>query len=370
MPLQIPRLDETVSRIETDIENRLREGRATNFQIGKSTQTIINIMARAIGGLIYLAYRLVAFASREVFISQASNESINRHGQEIGFPRNLATRSQYRMTVTGAPNTTIPSGTIYVFNSQQTYRTVAVSVIPAGGEININIESVETGTITNLVIGDTLQIRTPLSAVNEEGVIESVVREAANEETLEAYRSRLLEERRLVAVGGSADQWALWALEVAGITRAFAYRVDQGSGTVGVMLVVDGNISNIPPTPPTASTQQIRDVYDNLTGANRPRAAEPFVFSTGLSQYSVNVELPENANTMAIQDEAARLIREHVIANGAPLSTISRNDLVILLSQNAIETDTITITDSSNVTQAEMTSQVKTIIYVSSITFT
>ena len=189
MALEIPTYQEIISRVESDIRQKLTENNPS-ADLDRFTNTIIGIFGTAMAGMIYLVYRLIAFASREVFVSQASAEALVRHGNEIGILRNLATRSSYRFTISGVASTPVPAGTQFVFNLSQIYRTISSGLIQLNGELVTDFESVETGVATNLSVDNELTIQTPILGIDEVAIVSEILIEASNDESVASYRQR------------------------------------------------------------------------------------------------------------------------------------------------------------------------------------
>lgn len=82
---------------------------------------------------------------------------------------------------------------------------------------------------------------TPISNVTDvTATLGDVITPGADEETDDALRERFYEKVRTPATSGNAYQYSQWALEVSGVGAAKVFPLDNGPGTVTV-LVVDGN---------------------------------------------------------------------------------------------------------------------------------
>ena len=334
MALEIPTYQEIILRVESDIRQKLTENNPS-ADLDRFTNTIIGIFGTAMAGMIYLGYRLIAFASREVFVSQASADALVRHGNEIGILRNLATRSSYRFTISGVASTPVPSGTQFVFNLSQIYRTISSGLIQSNGELVTDFESVETGVATNLSVNDELTIQTPVLGINEIAMVSEILIEASNDESVASYRQRIIQRRRAVILGGSLEEWESWALEVSGITRAFSYRQDQGAGTVGVMVVADGS------SPPIPTAQKILEVYNNLIGADRPKAPEVFVFGPTVILVNFIITLAAAIDNQANRNFTISTLRDLFLREGNPSSLILEQQWIALLTNVGITISSI-----------------------------
>ncbi len=68
----------------------------------------------------------------------------------------------------------------------------------------------------------------------------------ADQEDIEAFRTRFLERLLAPPHGGNATDYVAWAKEVAGVTRAWCYPLEGGAGTVTVRFVRDNDAGLIP----------------------------------------------------------------------------------------------------------------------------
>ena len=89
----------------------------------------------------------------------------------------------------------------------------------------------------------------------------------AEQEADEALRARLLDRIRQPPQGGAKTDYAAWALEVAGVTRAWVYPGQLGLGTVTVMFVIDGRPGIIPTAEEVAAVAAHIDPLRPVTAA-------------------------------------------------------------------------------------------------------
>ena len=69
-------------------------------------------------------------------------------------------------------------------------------------------------------MGAKISLLSPVANINSDATVSEIVIIAADEETLESLRERLLNRLRLPPLGGSANDYVTWAKEVAGVTRS------------------------------------------------------------------------------------------------------------------------------------------------------
>jgi uncharacterized phage protein gp47/JayE len=92
----------------------------------------------------------------------------------------------------------------------------------------------------------------------------------ADQETDDALRTRLLARLQQAPQGGSAADYVTWALQVAGVTRAWEYGQELGAGTVTVRFVRDNDGTGaaiIPDAGEVAAVQAYIDARRPVTAA-------------------------------------------------------------------------------------------------------
>src|SRR5690606_8352079 len=102
----------------------------------------------------------------------------------------------------------------------------------------VPIEAITAGALGNAAPGTALSLVSPaLGVASQLTVDDSGLTGGVEQETLDAYRQRLLRSYRVLPHGGNADDYETWALEVPGVTRAWCVRRWLGPGTVAVFFV-------------------------------------------------------------------------------------------------------------------------------------
>ncbi len=111
---------------------------------------------------------------------------------------------------------------------------------------------------------------TPISnIVNVTATLGDVITPGADEESDDALRERFYEKVRTPATSGNAYQYSQWALEVPGVGGAKVLPLENGPGTVTI-LVVDGNkeISEALPVIVAEHIESVRPIGATVTVTN------------------------------------------------------------------------------------------------------
>lgn len=120
------------------------------------------------------------------------------------------------------------------------------------------------GDIGNQYSGAMLPVSNGISGVTAE--LTDIVTAGTDEETDEALRERFYTKVRMPATSGNAYHYLQWAMEVAGTGAAKVYPLDDGPGTVTVLVVdADREISSSLPATVAAHIETVRPIGATVT---------------------------------------------------------------------------------------------------------
>jgi uncharacterized phage protein gp47/JayE len=179
-----------------------------------------------------------------MFPQFAEGVYLDYHGQTVGVTRLPATRASGTVTITGSPGTTIPEGTIVSTVASEDspsiqFVTTEEVTIDETGNVEVEIEAVEPGTLGNVPAGAIQVLGTTISGV-ESVTNTSATSGGTNEEDDEAFRYRILERNQNKSMSGSKQDYIRWAMEVPGVGSVEVLPEWNGPGTVK-LLVMDSN---------------------------------------------------------------------------------------------------------------------------------
>jgi uncharacterized phage protein gp47/JayE len=81
---------------------------------------------------------------------------------------------------------------------------------------------------------------TPLAGVDTDATITATTTAGEDIEAIDTYRNRIIQRLQQRPQGGATPDYIGWALEVAGIVKAFAFRTDAGEVTVYPLIALSG----------------------------------------------------------------------------------------------------------------------------------
>lgn len=153
-----------------------------------------------------------------IFPNTATGTSLDRLCVFAGIKRNLATCSQYTVTVTGTAGATIPQGFLVGTESEINFANKADTVIGENGTAEITVECVESGEIGNVYAAEITNIVNPAADIESVIGVEMVVKGQETESDYE-LRNRFTEAKEGL---GSCNEVAIKAalLRVPTVTHA------------------------------------------------------------------------------------------------------------------------------------------------------
>ena len=261
-----PTLAELIAAIAADLESRLPGTGA------KLRRKILTTTGRAQAGAAHGLHGHLSWLASQILPDRTSEESLKLHGNIWGVPRKTADWAVGPADLTGTDTTVIPAGTEIQSVNAIVYTTDEEAVI-AAGVATVAVTAVEVGVDGNLEEGIGLTLINPIDDINSAAVVGTGGLTGGLEiETLDAWWARIIGRIQAPPHGGRVEDYEIWALEVAGITRVWVRPLHLGVGTVGIFIVSDDQVGTI--IPDEDKVTEVQDYIDAL----RPVTAEPTVF--------------------------------------------------------------------------------------------
>lgn len=273
---------------------------------------------------------------------------LNLWGEAIGLPRILASRSIGTVTFTGTTGTSIPVNTqvatVSVLGSGSSavaFITTQAAVIDGSGQVNVPIQSVDTGAHTNVGANQITRLLTAIGGV-------SSVTNAAQTlggrdiESDDEYRVRLLSFVANPVAGGNAQDYVTWALEVSGVGSVSVVPLGRGAGTVDVY-ILDDNLALPQQALIDAVQDYIAPAVANEGGGKAPIGSDVLILAPTTVPIDVSANVTIEAGFVPGDVESA------VEANLADfLTNLSIGDDVIYTHVANVIHDTPGVADYSN----------------------
>jgi hypothetical protein len=182
--------------------------------------------------------RLAVDRARENFALTASEDGLKVIGDELGVTRKAGTAANLAIYLPATVSTSIPAGAELVGDSNSVRynsdATVVAATDPTYGDVALlDITAKDVGVAGNLSAGDTLTLGAPIAGAQNTATVISTNTIGTEQESLESWRRRILNEIRTVGGGGNAADYRTWAELGDGVFRAFPYsgKPPQPSGS-------------------------------------------------------------------------------------------------------------------------------------------
>jgi uncharacterized phage protein gp47/JayE len=246
------------------------------------------------------------------------------------------------VTFTGGNGVAIPAGTVLQRTDGAQYTTAALATI-AAGTASATVTATAAGAAGNAVAASALAVLAPIAGLTSAvtvgvgGLIGGVDVEADS-----ALLGRLLLRIRVGPPNGKLEDYVQWALEVAGVTRAWATAAWLGLGTIGVWFVRDNAAMDATIIP---SAGQVTDVQAYID-ARRPKPSGVTVLAPTGVALTPTIQLTSNTAAVqtAVTAELAALVRETDLGATLLLSHIRE-----AISRADGETDHVLTVPAANV---------------------
>jgi uncharacterized phage protein gp47/JayE len=137
----------------------------------------------------------------------------------------------------------IPDGTEWTNNGVD-YISIGSVTVDASGSVSPLVVAAVGGSHTNAAAGAVLSLKSPITGVNSVAQVgPDGLLQGTDDETDDEARFRLIQRLHNPPMGGAPHDYARWALQVSGITRAWGVRTPAGPGSAGVIIMADGNVA-------------------------------------------------------------------------------------------------------------------------------
>lgn len=266
MPFERPTLAGTVAEVEAGLASRL-PGADTRLR-----RAVLSVLARVVAGVVYGLDGFIAYLAKQILPMTADAENLPRLARPWKvFRKNPEAATGYAV-FSGLDNAVLPPQKLMQRADGVQYESTAEAVAVKGKAL-VPVRAVKSGNDGNAVVGTTLSLVQPVEGFEYSGAVaEGGLSGGFSIEDIEAMRGRLVTRWQEPPQGGAASDWKTWALEVAGVTRAWPYNRWMGLGSVGVLFTTDNAASPIP------DENMVQRVYTHLTDPERkPITADVYV---------------------------------------------------------------------------------------------
>lgn len=228
-------------------------------------------------------------------------------GREVDTPRNEAEYAAGMVTVKGVPGTIIPKDFTFATKanaavSSKLYITLETAEIDENGSVDISIKANTAGADGNTAADTVCLMLVPMEGITSI-TNKDIVTGGADIETDDSYRKRIIEAERNGSFTGCDSDYVRWALEIAGVGRAYVEPLWNGPGTVKLM------ISDINGGP--ANEELIERVFNHIQSpGNRANRLNPICAELTVDTvrfYGVDIKFNITVVTGTTEERIARI---------------------------------------------------------------
>lgn len=211
-----------------------------DMQLARSN---VAAMAFANGAGLHGAYRYLRdFIARQAVPVKSTGEFLDGWLLTYGLSRKPAACAAGFVCGTGVAGKLLPSGTLVQADDGRQYLVVSDVAVDGGGKAWASAMAVVAGAAGNLAAGNALTLVSPVVGIDASFTLRTdAPGGGADTESDEQVIYRLQQRLANPPMGGCPADYARWALECPGITRAWGLRNPAGATTAGVIIVADGN---------------------------------------------------------------------------------------------------------------------------------
>ena len=299
-------------------------------------RSLIGILIRTVAGSIFSLYGLLKTLTDYIMIDTCTGSILDRWASVfLTVTRKSATKSTGIVIFTGTEGTNIPAATLLQRSDGLEYQTDSSFNIN-GGIANVPVTAINGGLNGNAVSAVTLNLATPITGINAEVTVDANgLIGGADIENDDSLRDRLLSILRNPPQGGNANDYIVWAREVAGVTRAWSYPLEGGAGNVAVRFMMDDTYANGIP-----QAGDVTAVNDYIASLHPASATLNVIAPTPIAlNFTINI-VPDTADIRAaVQTELSDMI----LRDSQPAGTILLSHISEAISRaTGIDDHTIT----------------------------
>ncbi|MGX9966061.1 baseplate J/gp47 family protein [Roseomonas sp. F4] len=306
-------------------------------------RSILGVLSDAQAALLHQQYGYLDFIAGQTIPDTAEAEYLDRWCRIVGLVRKPASFAGGNVTLSGSAGT-VPAGTRLLRSDGVAYLTQADATLVASAA-TVAVLAEADGIAGNVGAGAELALGLAIPgiigvAVVAAGGLAGGAAEEADAELRERLRARLATPPQ----GGAASDYVAWALTVSGVTRAWAYPLNRGAGTVDIAFVMDGRTDIIPLSGDVAAVQSVIDVL-------RPVTADALVFAPVAAPLAITIT-GLSPDTAAVRAAIVAQLAAQIARDAEPGGTIRKSRLVEAVSRAAGEAFHTMTVPSGDVTHA------------------
>lgn len=216
--------DEIYNSIITDWCNKL------GITVADAGYNII-VLSKVIALGLYLIVKIVDGIKNNIWVGSMQASKLLEVGQDkIGRGLFQAIKGEYLCsTVVKAGGGDIPLGSVFTFEINGVIYSYESLAVVSGGA-NITVRALLSGTASELTVSDVLTSKQNLTYAENQITVLSISETPVDTETIEEYRSVVVQAEILRLGNGNASDYKLWVSNVNGLKTSYPYTAENEAG--------------------------------------------------------------------------------------------------------------------------------------------
>jgi uncharacterized phage protein gp47/JayE len=335
MSFNRPTLTEIIQRVRTDVISRL----AADDVLRRADA---EVYAAVVGAVSHGLHGYIEWLSRQLFYDTADAEYLARWASMFIGEKIPASSATGTATFIAEVGSVIAADTLLQALDGVRYK-VDAEVIVSASPVTISVTALEPGENGNRSVGQALSLVSPISGVQPAATV-VVMSGGSDIEQDEAYRARLAYRIKNPPQGGSKSDYVRWALEVPGVTRAWAYPLELGAGKITIRFVRDNDGSGASVIPDSAEVAAVQAYIDEKAFAT----ATPVVVAPVAVPLNFTIQglVPDTA---AVRASVAQELQDMIERESEPGGSILLSHIRAAISAATDESDYVLASPTANV---------------------
>lgn len=260
MPWPRPKLSEIETRINSDLRSRQSDERYPR------QGDVAQVFGAALAGAAHLLHAHIEYGIKQALPSTATDSFLDEHAWFwLRQKRKPAAYAQGVLVFKGVNGTVLAAGSEVVSSAGVSYFTQA-AVVVKDGQLLVAVTAKEAGSSGNLQAGAGVALFNSVIGLELNGVVNTGgIDGGVDVESDAELQARIVARMKSPPHGGSASDYVAWALEVAGVTRAWVRAKAMGENSVVVVFVRDNDADIVPDALACAQVQAHLDSVRPVT---------------------------------------------------------------------------------------------------------
>lgn len=307
MPFEVPTLNEA-----RQIARDYVSGKLPGSELAPPNSRL-RVISDNNAGLAHLNFLFLVWLSQQFLPDTAETEWLDRHGNIWLGGRKAATYASGTVSLTGTANTVVPEGTQLFWSVEGIALQTTADITLGSGATEAPVVALTAGAAGNAAAATVIGVTTALAGLDGTATVVSITG-GTDAETDDELRARVLFRIQQPPMGGDADDYVRWALEVPGVTRAWCSPLEMGIGTVTVRFMMDDlRVTSDPATSGFPTTDDIAAVQAHLD-LKRPVTVQDFFVEAPIPEpigFTIsNLNVDSSATRAAISASVAAMLKD------------------------------------------------------------